>query len=570
MAEKMNAVSIKNLTKTFSKGKRIALKNISAELPKGKITGVVGPDGAGKTTLLRVIAGLMTIDKGLCEVLGNNTQTESDKIQQNLGYLPQKFGLYEDLSVEKNLSLYADLQGVSKNDPIYKMLLEFSGLGPFQDRLAGNLSGGMKQKLGLMATLLRKPRLLILDEPTLGVDPVSQTDLWIMIKKLNQDGMTIVVSTSYLEEPEHCDYAILLNEGEVLYAGTPETFTKTMEGKTYFFGGLGNVKRTVLDHLLGKNGIIDTIVEGERIKVSFNTNHPDKNPQDYGLDSNAVLVPRKPHFEDAFINALGGVPKRPALELSQESENQKESQKTVEAINLSKTFGTFKAVDNVSFSINKGEIFGLLGPNGAGKSTTFKMLCGLVIPTSGEALVGGHSLSEVPARARSLIGYMAQKFSLYDNLTVLQNMNFFAGLYRVSSPKDTIQKMIDAFDLEDQRNILTRELPLGYKQRLALSCALMHQPRVLFLDEPTSGVDPLTRREFWHQINTLAGAGVSVLVSTHLMDEAEFCDRIGFIYKGTLKAVDTPDGLKKKVPRSISSEPTLKDAFLHFCTDAKQ
>lgn len=562
----MTAVTLTNLKKTFEGGKRIALNGLNGSIAVNKITGIVGPDGAGKTTLLRILAGLMRIDSGKCFVWGFNTETESAKIQENLGYLPQKFGLYEDLTVSQNLSLYASLQGVSKDDKIFHRLMEFSGLGSFQDRLAGNLSGGMKQKLGLMGTLLRKPKLLLLDEPTTGVDPLSQKELWKMIFELSQE-MTIVVTTSYLEEAEKCHTTLVLNEGNIIYSGTPEDFKNTVRGKTFYFDGVHDVKRLVLDKLIGKQGIIDTIVEGEKIRLTFNTENPSSDPTRYDLDAKATLIPREPNFEDAFIFKLGGVPKRPPLIFSNKIKKDESSAYVIEAKHLTRNFDKFKAVDDISFSIKRGEIFGLLGPNGAGKSTTFKMMCGLIRPSEGEALVGGISLRTASSEARSLIGYMAQKFSLYDNMTVLQNLNFFSGIYSVKNRKKTIEEMIQVFNLEDHKNALTLGLPLGYKQRLSLSCALMHQPQVLFLDEPTSGVDPLTRREFWHQINLLAASGMSIMVSTHLMDEAEFCDRIGLIYKGKLKVIDTPEGLKKQVPSSAYSHPTLADAFIYFCSE---
>lgn len=563
----MSAVEIRDVTKTFDKGKRVALNKISAAIPKGKITGIVGPDGSGKTTLLRILSGLMRIDSGQCLVCTFDTQTEPEKIQSNLGYLPQKFGLYEDLSVSQNLSLYERLQGVDPEDPIIDKLIDFSGLKLFSDRLAGNLSGGMKQKLGLISTLLSKPDLLLLDEPTTGVDPRSQKDLWDMVYELNQQGMTIILSTSYLEEAERCNHALLLSEGNILFAGEPDTLIDTMKGKTFYFKNVGNIKRTILDSLIGKNGIIDTIIEGDHIRVTFDSSDPVKSPEAYGLNEDASLIPRAPNFEDAFISILGGVPKRAALRLTKSSYDDMDSELLIQAVHLSRYFGDFKAVDNVSFSVKRGEIFGLLGPNGAGKSTTFKMMCGILPASNGEALVGGKSLMQTPDEARSLVGYMAQKFSLYDNLSVIQNLRFFSGIYPVENSKRAREEMIAVFNLEEYLNVLAGDLPLGYKQRLALSCALMHKPQVLFLDEPTSGVDPLTRREFWHQINLLADAGVSIMVSTHLMDEAEFCDRIGLMYKGNLRILDTPEGLKKQVPPEISHSPKLIDAFMYFCGD---
>jgi ABC-2 type transport system ATP-binding protein len=565
----LDAVVLTDLKKTFQGGKLVAIDGLNARMVEGNITGIIGPDGAGKTTLLRILAGLMTIDSGECLIFSQNIQQHAKEIQDDLGYLPQKFGLYEDLTVSQNLSLYSKLQGVSQKDAIFQRLMEFSGLSSFQKRLVGNLSGGMKQKLGLVTALLRKPKLLLLDEPTIGVDPISQDELWKMIFELNKQGITMVISTSYLFEAEKCHQVILLNEGSCIYTGEPEEFRKSVAKNTFFFEPVGDMKRKVLDRLLGEQGIIDAIVEGDRIRVTFDTEDPERDPKAYGFDNNEVLNPREPNFEDAFIYALGGIPKRPALKV-EENGASKDEENVVQAVNLTRYFGEFKAVDNVSFGIRRGEIFGLLGPNGAGKSTTFKMLCGLLRPSNGHALIGGAALSEMSGLGRGMIGYMAQKFSLYDNMTVIQNLRFFSGIYPVDHPKQAMQEMIKVFDLNDYANTLAGDLPLGYKQRLALSCSLMHKPRVLFLDEPTSGVDPLTRREFWHQINVLAASGISVLISTHLMDEAEYCDRIGLIYEGKLRVVGTPQELKGQVPKEISSSPSLVDAFTYFCSKRRE
>lgn len=565
----MNAVVVENLRKTFLDGKRVALDAINASFSQGLITGIVGPDGAGKTTLIRSIVGLLKPDGGRCLVFGNDSLKEPEKIHGLIGYLPQKFGLYEDLTVAQNLDLYSDLQGVKEEDPIFKRLLEFSGLEPFLGRLAGNLSGGMKQKLGLACAMLRRPKVVLLDEPTIGVDPYSQQEMWKMIAELKASGMTLLVSTSYLEEAELCDQVLLLNGGKILYAGPPAGLTRRLEGRTFHVSGIGNMKRQVLENLIGRDGVTDATIEGDEVRVVLKEVKGSIHPQDYGLDENTRFKAVAPRFEDAFIDLLGGVPKRPPMKLTPHQMIDGDHP-IVEANGLSKRFGEFTAVDNISFSLKKGEIFGLLGPNGAGKSTTFKMLCGLIKPTSGEALVGGKSLRRVATEARTLIGYMAQKFALYDDMSVVQNMRFFSGVYSVPDREKVIDEMIEVFDLEDQRKTLAKDLPLGYKQRLALSCALMHQPRVLFLDEPTSGVDPITRREFWHQINLLTSSGVTVLVTTHLMDEAEFCDRIGFINRGRLVVIDTPTALKKRVVSSQIPRPTLRDAFLHLCGDDKR
>ena len=563
----MTAIVVKNLNKSFQKGKRIALKNLNAEIQEGKITGIVGPDGAGKTTLLRIFSGLMTADSGECLIFPSCFEKRREEVKGGIGYLPQKLGLYDDLTVSQNLSLYSRLQGISKDEPHVAKLMEFSGLEPFQKRLVGELSGGMKQKLGLVSAMLRKPKLLLLDEPTVGVDPLSQNELWKMIQNLHDQKITVIVSTSYMNEAELCREVLVLSEGNLIFSGNPETFKDSVKGKTFFFENVGSVKREVLDQILGKHHIIDTIAEGENVKVTFDIKNPERDPKFYGLNAGSALKERKPGLEDAFISKLGGIPKRPALHLSPEAFQNHRNQYVIEAVNLTKKFGDFTAVKNVAFSIGRGEVFGLLGPNGAGKSTTFKMLCGLINPTEGEALVDGVSLNAASSTARGKIGYMAQKFSLYDNMTVLQNLKFFSGIYSVSNKDSMIQTMIEVFDLKDFLDNLTVDLPLGYKQRLALSCSLMHKPKILFLDEPTSGVDPLTRREFWHQINALAASGVAVLISTHLMDEAEFCDRIGLIHNGELRVVDTPNGLKNQVPESISQSPTLFDAFIYFCSN---
>jgi ABC-2 type transport system ATP-binding protein len=563
----MDIISFKSLKKTFRKGEKSALNGITATIPEKKVTGLIGCDGAGKTTLLRIIAGLLTLDGGSCLVFNKDIKEKSAEIQKDIGYLPQKLGLYEDLTVLQNLSLYTQLQNVSMESDHVTQLMKFSGLNPFKERLVGDLSGGMKQKLGLITALLRKPKLLLLDEPTIGLDPLFQNELWAMIFNLNCQGMTIVVSTSSLEEAEKCQNILLLNDGNVLFSGVPATFTEIVKGKTFFFENVGDIKRTILDELLGRQGIIDTIVEGDKIKVTFNTDNPIKELASYGLKKEALMYPRQARLEDAFIYKLGGVPKRAALKVMADKNYSASNEgPLIEAIHLTKSFGSFQAVSDVNFSIKKGEIFGLLGSNGAGKSTTFKMLCGLLPPTSGEALVSKISLREAPSLARSKIGYMAQKFSLYDNMTVMQNLRFFAGIYSVENSKKAIEEMVEIFDLKLSLHTLASALPLGFKQRLSLSCALMHKPKVLFLDEPTSGVDPLTRREFWHQINILAASGVSILVSTHLMDEAEFCDRIAIIYKGIVRAIETPEALKKQVKNGDLSA-SLFDAFCFFCKE---
>ncbi len=563
----MTAISISDLTKKFTKDGPPALDNITLDIPKNKIIGLVGPDGAGKTTLIRTLAGLLLPTQGKCTVLGLDTITDANQIHEIIGYMPQQFGLYEDLSVIQNLNLYSDLQGIREKEKTFEKLLGFAGLNPFKERLAGDLSGGMKQKLGLICTLFRKPKVLLLDEPTVGVDPLSRRELWKMIEELKEEDSTVLWSTSYLDEAEKCDHVLLFDNGKVIYEGPPKEFTKRVDERTFQIQGIGGLKRKVLKKVMNDKSIVDATIQGDTVRVVFKKKDGSIDMQALGAGENATLVAVPPRFEDAFIDILGGLKERPPLVIEHQEIQLSNSSHIIEAKNLTKVFGTFKAVDNISFSIKKGEIFGLLGPNGAGKSTTFKMLCGLITPTEGEATVGGISLQESASSARSLIGYMAQKFSLYKNLTVMQNLNFFSGIYSVpiSRRQNTINEMIDFFDLKSRTKLFAEELPLGYKQRLALACALMHHPPVLFLDEPTSGVDPLTRREFWAQMNDLTENGITILVSTHFMDEAEFCDRIALVHRGKLRVIDTPDGIKSRVPSKEGESPTLNEAFIYLC-----
>ena len=492
----------RGLSKSFPGLRHEALQPLDIRLSAGEITGLVGPDGAGKTTLLRLVAGLLTPDNGEIRIDGLDPLQEAGRIREIVGYMPQRFGLYEELTVMENLVLNAELRGIHKGeqDESFSRLLAFTGLEPFTGRRAGALSGGMKQKLGLACALLGKPKLLLLDEPSVGVDPVSRRELWKMVGHLLQQGIAVVWSTSYLDEAEKCDTVLLLDKGKLLFQGDPSG-------------------------LAGKGG-----------------------------------------FEDAFIDLLGGA-RSPGSALAESTPRRETGESAVvEARGLTKYFGSFAATSGISFSIPPGEIFGLLGPNGAGKSTTFKMMCGLLKPTRGEALVTGISLSRAPAAARQRVGYMAQKFSLYGNLTTRQNLEFFSGLYglRGAARKDKVRMMVELFGLEPYLTRASASLPLGIKQRLALSCALMHNPDIPFLDEPTSGVDPVTRREFWAHINGLAGKGVTIMVTTHFMDEAENCDRIGLVFHGELIALGTPRELKGSVSRGKPHEPTLEDAFIEL------
>lgn len=560
-------VEIRQLSKVFDRMQRAALSDINAVIPKGQIVGLAGPDGAGKTTLIRLIAGLLLPTQGEVKVAGFDTVREASAIHDLTGYMPQKFGLYEDLTVLQNLNLYADLRGVvgEIRRETFERLLSFTTLKPFIDRLAGALSGGMKQKLGLACALIQKPALLLLDEPSVGVDPISRRELWRMVEDLLREGISVVWSTAYLDEAERCDSVLLLNEGKLLYSGPPAALTQRMRGRAFLISNIKGNRRLVLTQALQQPDIMDGVIQGKdvRIVVKEKTGQPLPIPS-LAEGHDLLIQSTAPRFEDAFVDILGGGPGGRS-ELAEKTPLVKAfSEAVIEAKGLVKRFGSFTAADHITFRIHSGEIFGLLGPNGAGKSTTFKMMCGLLKPTAGEAYVEGYNLQEAPSQARSHIGYMAQKFSLYGNLSVLQNLEFFSGIYNLKGAhrRSMIQEMVRIFGLKPYLNETADTLPLGFKQRLALSCSLMHHPEVLFLDEPTSGVDPITRREFWNHINGLVERGVTVMVTTHFMDEAEYCDRIGLIYRSQLITIGTPDELKEKARTPENPSPTLEDAFI--------
>lgn len=558
-----NLVEIKNLSKSFNKNSNPALDHVSAVIPKGQIVGLAGPDGAGKTTLIRLIAGLLLPTEGEIIIQGLNTRTDSEEISQIISYMPQRFGLYEDLTVQQNLDLYADLRGVDKTErkEVIQQLLHFTQLGPFTDRFARDLSGGMKQKLGLACALVKKPTLLLLDEPSVGVDPISRRELWRMVKELLSQGISVLWSTAYLDEAERCDLVLLLNEGKLLFSGPPAELTDRVAGRTFNLRNVTENRRKLLTEILKKPDVIDAIIQGSDIHILVKNEHID-------LEAfpGHTLVAVPPRFEDAFVDILGGAPKEPSQLAQTTPQIVGDESNVIEAKDLTKKFGSFIAVDHITFNVKRGEILGLLGPNGAGKSTTFKMLCGLLNPTSGEAFVNGLNLQVAPSQARSHIGYMAQKFSLYGDLTVWQNLNFFSGIYNIKSNKrsEAMNRMVEIFDFRKYLESASGLLPLGYKQRLALSCALMHHPEVIFLDEPTSGVDPITRREFWGHINGLVEKGVTVLVTTHFMDEAEYCDRIALVYKSKIIKVGTPAELKESAKKADLENPTLEDAFVQL------
>lgn len=491
----MQTVKILNLTKSF--GKIRAVDSLSLDIEKGKITGLIGADGSGKTTLIRLITGLLIPDGGEITVLGLNPAAQKEELSTKIGYMPQKFGLYEDLSIEENLQLYADLKKLPYE---FDELLEFTKLMPFKTRLAGALSGGMKQKLGLACALMGSPDFLVLDEPSVGVDPISRHDLMEMVRKLITPDTTVLWSTAYLDEAHSFDTAVVLDKGKVIYNGKPDDLARDTK-----------------------------------------------------------------EFEEKVIDLMGGYKKEPSKVAQNYVIQESNLSCTVEADNLEKRYDNFYAVKNNSFCIQRGEIFGLLGPNGAGKSTSFKMMCGLAKPTGGTAKIMGIDILENPSKARSNLGYMAQKFSLYGNLTLRQNLEFFASVYGINflNKDKRVDEIIDIFNFHDIQDMKSQDLPLGFKQRLSLACAVIHNPPILFLDEPTSGVDVIARREFWNHITSLAKLGVTILVTTHFMDEAEYCNRISLFYKGETIALGTPYELKTK-----ANADNMEQAFVNLIKES--
>ena len=686
-----------------------ALSSLTADVPSGLVVGLVGPDAAGKTTLMRLLAGLLLPTSGSVEVLGRVPGSKaSDEAVHDVGYMPQRFGLYEDLSVIDNLNLHAELRGLEgpARQSMFEKLLTFTALKPFTDRLAGKLSGGMKQKLGLACALLTTPRLLLLDEPGVGVDPLSRRELWKMVSELAVGGMSVLWSTAYMDEAERCAHVLMLDQGSLVYQGPPAGFTGRVAKRVFSFVPPSGEARAMLARWQQEPDIRDALIQGNRIRVVL------RNPHDGPFSRKGVeLHPVEPRLEDAYIDAVGGMDQRPSPFLpvsgrggaeepgggrgnlsgerlspslprtpslpfpktfargreagglseggaasrpsaesagaggSHAEESAKLSnpavadasstepssasppsgkygnrdsisanvfgrggmgargkggesfspekfllpspggstphpapaaQPVIRAVSLTKKFGTFVAAHDITFEVQPGRIFGLLGPNGAGKSTTFRMLCGLSRPTEGECFVAGMNLLTAGGAARAKLGYMAQKFSLYGELTVQQNMRLMADLYGLERGrvKPRIEQLVEALDLETFRDVRAFNLPLGQKQRLAMACATLHEPPVLFLDEPTSGVDPRTRREFWKHINAMTQNGVAVLVTTHFMEEAEYCDEIALVFQGGIIARGTPDELKGKAPGAAknggAADMTLEEAFIAYIEEVQR
>ena len=483
----MNAIEVSHISKSYGRVK--ALSDVSFTVGKGEVFGLIGPDGAGKTTLFRILCTLLLPDQGTASVDGFDAVKQMAEIRRRVGYMPGRFSLYQDLTVEENLKFFATLFGTTVEGGYDSIKAIYGQIERFKDRKAGALSGGMKQKLALSCALVHSPSVLLLDEPTTGVDPVSRKELWEMLGLLKERGITIVASTPYLDEVRRCERVAFLSEGVVKGIDTPDVIL-------------------------------------ERFKDIFNP---------------------------------------PGIEQNKASEAKDEN--VIEVSHLVKAFGSFHAVDDISFSVKKGEIFGFLGANGAGKTTAMHMLTGLNQPTSGTGTVAGYDIRTQHEQIKRHIGYMSQRFSLYEDLTVAENIRLFAGIYGMADEEIArkTEQLLEQLRFSEHKDDLVASLPLGWKQKLAFSVSIFHEPAIVFLDEPTGGVDPATRRQFWELIYDAASRGITVFVTTHYMDEAEYCDRISIMVDGKISAMGTPEELKQRY-----NQPDMDHVFTHLAREAKR
>ncbi len=548
------AVRLINISKSYRRTK--AVKEISLEIPRGVLFGFIGPDGAGKSTLLKIIAGILTYDQGELEVLGQKVRNEreAENVKPRLCFMPQGLGvnLYQELSVEENLDFFGRLRLVPEDELSRRKteLLELTGLLPFRDRRAKHLSGGMKQKLALICSLIHEPELIILDEPTTGVDPLSREDFWTLLAHLVAErGVTALVSTTYLEEAERFDQISLIHEGRCLAKGSPKEILRLARGKAYLVQAkdpllaLKKLSSLGLKPFPFPEGLKVFIPQGLEIegKQDF---------QEVPVDLQDVVLSLT--FEESERG------ERERIELSELFGPTKifQDEIVIKARRLTKRFGEFTAVDSVNLEVRRGEIYGLLGPNGAGKTTLIRMLCGLLPPTEGEGLVAGFEMRRAPRQIKEHIGYLSQAFSLYRDLTVMENIWFMGGVYGLPGKIATkrLEKLLLFTGLYPYRHLKAGELPLGLRQRLALACAVVHGPEIVFLDEPTSGVDVAGRQAFWELIFCLSReAGLTCLVTTHYLVEAEHCDRLSLMHQGRVVAEGSPAELKTKLEKTLGA-----------------
>ena len=543
MTEPDVAIGVRALTKRY--GALEAVREIDLDVRMGEIFGLIGPDGAGKTSTFQILGGVMEATSGTAELLGRPAR----QARAYVGYLTQAFSLYQDLSVAENLRYVGDLRRVPVREIEQRgrRYLEMFGMERFSDRLAGRLSGGMKQKLALACALVTEPRILLLDEPTTGVDPVSRREFWDALAQLSSQGITILLATPYLDEAERCHRVALMHDGRLHRTGTPAELRQGL-GLERLEVRAANLRRAAMA-LARREAVVDVQRFGDRLDVMVREVQSGERAVREALgDTLESVRAATPTLENTFVAILRGLEGEPRVPAFPGRRDAASSRDTVAigAHGLKKTFGAFQAVKGIDLDVRYGEVYGLLGANGAGKTTTIKMLCGLVEPSEGEVRLAGKVGELRSESVRQQVGYMSQKFSLYDDLTINENLDFFAGVYRVPAEARAARKqwVLEFAGLEGKGGQLTGSLPGGWKQRVAFGAAIMHEPRVLFLDEPTSGVDPIARRAFWAMINQLADQGTAILVTTHYLEEAEQCNRLGFMVAGALVAEGTPSGVK--------------------------
>ena len=567
-------VTVKQLQKQY--GQFEAVKSINFDIYPGETFGLIGPDGAGKTTTFHIMGGVLEKTAGDVLVLG--AIPRDARLQ--MGYLTQIFSLYLDLSIDENMRYVAGLREVGENDfqRRRKQYLQLMDLDKFSNRLAGQLSGGMKQKLALCCALIARPKVLLLDEPTTGVDPVSRREFWDLLATVTKEGVTVAVATPYLDEAERCTRLILMNDGEILQTGSPKELRESLhlhrlEVRANKLQPLQaqleriqqiNVEEaaksnSALSPVLSNNLIAEVQPYGDRIDVLT----PDSAKArdlilSIALQENLAPVNidlQEPTLENVFVSKLKSKSKAVSgLKFPFVRQNTHTATEiAIEANQINKNFGSFQAVHNVSLKVQYGQIYGLLGANGAGKTTTIKMLCGLLTPSSGRMSLCGEVGDLRSGELRRELGYMSQKFTLYDDLTILENLEFYCGVYCVPEnlKRSRIDWVLANSGLLGQENLITGKLPGGWKQRLAFGSAIMHEPAVLFLDEPTSGVDPLARREMWNLIRQLAQNGTAILITTHFLEEAEYCNQLGFMAGGELVAEGSPSKIKGDQPGQL-------------------
>jgi len=560
------AIAAKGLTRRYEGV--LAVDGIDLTVARGEIFGLVGPDGAGKTTSIQMLCTLNRPTSGEAKVLGMDTVARAGDIKTKIGYMSERFNLYPTLTVEENLDFFAKLRSIPRGARESRMreLLGFCRLEPFRQRQTQYLSGGMQKKLALACSLIHQPEVLFLDEPTTGVDPVSRRDFWRIIAGFLGHGITVFVSTPYLDEAERFNSIALMHQGRIIACGTPQELKKDFPGELIELRpedaarALAALKGTPFANRAEVFG--DTVhITAEResggmaeLKRLF---------RDKNVSAGDIRV-IAPGLEDVFVTRLAGREPRPAG-LDPPSNYGVNAGTgpaiTISVSELSRRFGDFTAVDHVNFPVRRGEIFGLLGPNGSGKTTIIRMITGLLEPTSGRAEVLNCDMSSEVDRARCRLGYMSQKFSLFTDLTVGENINFYGTLYGLSQSQlaERREWVLDMAGLKGKEKAMTHELSGGWRQRLALGCTIIHNPQVIFLDEPTSGVDPLSRRSFWELIQDLSRRGVTIFITTHYMDEAEHCHRLGLMYQGRLIALGSPQELKTEQARGELLEVVSSD-----------